>query len=889
MRRRSRQGVLALLAIAVLCGGADGARFTKATIYQSTPFPDAMNTLTVHLKIDTAVSDSTAISISGLAGAMVTGDSVMLSGPSASLFQDAEGACSTAGTAGQAKWTNSSGNTLVMWPVGTIAANTDLRVSFLVRNARGQQGPQGVTIKATGAAMVDPRDMWSSIVLGSMGVVTTDAANCAPQVDGSESSVTPIGAGRGIDALTVEVLNGSTVPGSDTLDSGIVVNSSFAALGEGCSQGTLRADGVLSVSVVTPGCGCDDYTMVAGTVYKLVANAPSLGADGDGRFFARANFIFTCSKDSATFTSMASCRAACVSQGGTCSGSVSPNVTIEEPGWGYATAPTLSWYPALPSTSDACTATFAATVSSGKGFSADFSRSGGVTTISSLSRGFGYSASTDRLVFVKTTTTPCKFPAGTKFPGGEVPLDLDARKISSVSVTVADPLGDGARTNVFNEAPLVDITKWTGTSSGCNTSLFVPEMEEGRYMGAAGDEWSEAGDAAPLKILEAGFVLARIRQSSARPGGVNTLTVSLVASVAMRATTNITITGLDLAAVSNGAVDVASSTGDTFTGEWRCPGTIVLVTAAEIPAGQLTTFSWTISNNKPTATQAAPTNIFVSMDAPVAGEAPPARSMYRGDPLASDGVASSMTQPLYVVAPVAFETTAVWQTLAYPFYTDGAVTNIADGTKEGTNTLSFRIKFTADFPVTSFLEISGLAGIASQSAELALTGASAANLMSAFCSKPTDDQAGDPCSLTKQSTGLWDLGAKKLTLFMYRKVTAGTTLSFSIVTPLTYVVAPDIKVGARSVATSTSRWNAMLPSVDIAPVKMDTGMPMDLYCPTGIDNQAPDETQPFFFRTPSFVIKKVKQDTSFLSTPNFLTFTFASNVPLQIGVVVTFT
>ena len=166
-----------------------------------------MNNLTVHLKIDSAVSDTTAISISGLDGGMVEGDTVLLSGPSASLFQDAGASCAGTGTAGQAKWTNSSEGapvTLVMWPVSAIAADTDLRISFSVRNGKMAQPPRVVNIEATGAAAVDTREMWSDIVLRAVGVSTTDDANCAPQLDGSES-VSAVG--RGVDTLTVETRN----------------------------------------------------------------------------------------------------------------------------------------------------------------------------------------------------------------------------------------------------------------------------------------------------------------------------------------------------------------------------------------------------------------------------------------------------------------------------------------------------------------------------------------------------------------------------------------------------------------------------------------------------------------------------------------------------------
>ena len=192
------------------------------------------------------MSDTTAISISGLDGAMVMGDTVLLSGPSASLFQDAGASCSGTGTAGQAKWTNSSGGdpvTLVMWPVSTIAAGTELRVSFSVRNGPTAQGPRVVNIEATGAAVVDSRQMWSDIVLRAVGVSTTDDAKCAPQLDGSESGETQSGVGRGVDTLTVALENGA----------GIAVGSSFAPTGDGCTSGVLRADGVLSVSVETAG------------------------------------------------------------------------------------------------------------------------------------------------------------------------------------------------------------------------------------------------------------------------------------------------------------------------------------------------------------------------------------------------------------------------------------------------------------------------------------------------------------------------------------------------------------------------------------------------------------------------------------------------------------
>ena len=49
-------------------------------------------------------------------------------------------------------------------------------------------------------------------------------------------------------------------------------------------------------------------------------------------------------------------------------------------------------------------------------------------------------------------------------------------------MTVTDPLGDGSRTNVFSELPLVGISGWTGLTSGCNTSVLAPLMEAGIYQ-----------------------------------------------------------------------------------------------------------------------------------------------------------------------------------------------------------------------------------------------------------------------------------------------------------------------------------------------------------------------------------------------------------------------
>ena len=872
-----------------------GANFSKATIYQSSPFPGTLNNITLHLKLDVKISDRTKILVTGFKGHKVPEnlqDPVELDGDSSALFQDAGGECSSSGSAGRAKWENAT--TLVMWPSQDIPANTDLRVSFEVRNGDLPQDHQTILIHTRGSIVIEDRYMWTNIALAGFDPVDAETAQCAPKLDSSEGAPTIFGVGE--DSLDVTTVT------SD----GIAVDSTFSPVSVGCSSGVcpeaqkckggkLRADGVLEVEIEHSGCGCP-VSVTQEPVY-LVANAAAPGQVGDGRFNATVEWMFVCSSSgSAPAQTMASCLDACAS---TCTGSVQ-SVTILNPGWGYSALPSLSLYP-TPATGGTCDPRFKAVVSSGSGFSAEFTHSNGVTTITSLSTGSGYTSSDKIVLDTAASIGICGFA------GGNVFMDrpsLDARSVNTTQTTisVSDPFGNSELNNIFTEPPRLAITGWSRLTAGCNASVLRPRMEAGKFLASDSAElWSVPGDSAPLKIRAPGILYARIRQSSEVPGGDNTLSVSLVATSTLNGEI-IRIRGLDPAVVSNGEIAIAGETDDstivngstsvTATGKWSCPGTVtinVTETILPIPAGTVVSFSFTVSNNIADVPQeiGVPTIELLSANAQ-----PLAMQVGDADILDTSSVAFKKSLPLFQFGPPRFSRAIVWQDLALPFFdADEVVTNIADGTETGSNTLTFVLNFTALVPRTSFIEISGLSGVAATADSLSLTGPSAGILASKFCSRP-EVGLNDPCDASALSKGLWTASTKTLRLHLVEDVSEG--LEFSITSPLVPVDNPTISILVDSEKQSTNPHNSMFPGVSIPATSMEMRKPVEnsnmaTTCPVGIYNQEPRETKPFVFRSPRFLVKKIKQNSPFLGDANnYLTISFSTNVPLPIGSIVTF-
>jgi hypothetical protein len=129
-------------------------RFLKATMKQSTPFPAAVNTLTVNLKLDEDLTADAScgvrIVISGLAGACVTASDQILNlgGSDRAKFSAAAGS----NVHSKAKWDPDTDSvTLFLSPVGGgLVENTEYVFTFDVRNPSAGQESPAISIEAFG-------------------------------------------------------------------------------------------------------------------------------------------------------------------------------------------------------------------------------------------------------------------------------------------------------------------------------------------------------------------------------------------------------------------------------------------------------------------------------------------------------------------------------------------------------------------------------------------------------------------------------------------------------------------------------------------------------------------------------------------------------------------
>jgi len=128
------------------------AAFEKAIIVQSTPFPGEVNTITVTFRTTAEIVTSTdcesAITISGLRGACVSGQTLQLSGDSDAMSHNL-----TLTSGGTALW-NASESSITMFITNNsqIIAQQDYVISFDVTNPTHPQESNPVTISASGVA-----------------------------------------------------------------------------------------------------------------------------------------------------------------------------------------------------------------------------------------------------------------------------------------------------------------------------------------------------------------------------------------------------------------------------------------------------------------------------------------------------------------------------------------------------------------------------------------------------------------------------------------------------------------------------------------------------------------------------------------------------------------
>ena len=127
--------------------------FTKAEIWQTSPFPSTKNLITITIRTDTDISSNckTVITITNLAGACLTNGKIVLSSiqtnPGPSLFSNVPG-----GVGGFGAWDQGS-SSLMLYAVSNLSSNTDYSFQILVTNPPNPQISPAVSIQASGVSI----------------------------------------------------------------------------------------------------------------------------------------------------------------------------------------------------------------------------------------------------------------------------------------------------------------------------------------------------------------------------------------------------------------------------------------------------------------------------------------------------------------------------------------------------------------------------------------------------------------------------------------------------------------------------------------------------------------------------------------------------------------
>jgi hypothetical protein len=342
--------------------------FKIKSIAQNSPFPGAVNRITVTLMPDKKIGVDSALTISGLQGAKVAfpglqrtdAQQIDLKCANAGDFTDVS--CAGDITSVSKALFNETKGLLVFFPTDTWAANVTKTFCFDLRNPEmGMKAPT-IYIQSGGAEASRPDAMWTSTAIKKIHV--DKSKKCFP---GSASDTPTVlmdypAVGFGCNASDPNATctkttpnfavsmtqRGSMDPVTELGNLGFPTNG----LGE-CSAGRLRFEttGIRKLDLLNRGCGCLSYSTGKG---KLVVGEEE--DKGAIKFLAEFSVGYACNKDNGTiYDTIESCTASCEGsvfdsdlgsdkQGDlyTCQGRIkSDSLVILNPGWGYKTAPKI--------------------------------------------------------------------------------------------------------------------------------------------------------------------------------------------------------------------------------------------------------------------------------------------------------------------------------------------------------------------------------------------------------------------------------------------------------------------------------------------------------------------------------------------------------------------
>lgn len=562
----------------------DTPAFVVKQMAQSTPYPGATNTITVTMvsNVDLLGDDTSAVTLLGLTGA-ATVDSASLSIGDVAGIEPATGVFGAS-----ADWTQDPGTLVLAVIAGeTLSSFTQIALTFELTNPTAAQDAPLVNISASGSVAIasTPIERPSAGLTALCGSVAGDAH--ALKVYGYGFPVAIAGQGStfpgGSNVITVTLVANVDLAGSD---SSRLTLAGFSSVTGAASMAITERPIESGVVQAAPD---------ASTV-TLARSAPAAA----GRFAAHT-IVVDLDGDAAT-TDDAETRTVAA----------------------YSAERVVTLSATLAGVT-AGTSTYSLSAAAAAVFDSSASFSGGVLTLDVASGATLVAGRGHVFTFAVTNPAASTSPSSTAVESiaasgsATVTVSTLARDTRSLPAAAVGALAAGADSAAgvlsLSEAA-VDVRRGLFLRVRDEIMLVLDTISADvivrRARGGTAARALDAGEAVLLvepgavpgdaafgRVRERAFVLSRAGQSSPGPGANNTITVTLVANVALTAADDaaVTIAGLTGAATPDGSLDVDGPAALEAAGSWtQATGTFVLPLAGSLAAGAPAVFSFVLRN-----------------------------------------------------------------------------------------------------------------------------------------------------------------------------------------------------------------------------------------------------------------------------------------------------
>lgn len=368
--------------------------------------------------------------------------------------------------------------------------------------------------------------------------------------------------------------------------------------------------------------------------------------------------------------------------------------------------------------------------------------------------------------------------------------------------------------------------------STISTAFIVEGDVSARPMPRA----SDVDSAMPLRIIEPGFPVRSIGQSSSWPGALNNVTATLVVNRDLAPPANISILGIPMSIL----VDTTLPSSLTYDTTSSSGSTLVFDSLTTISAG--TQYVITMLVRNPTTAQASPDISVLGRGACSKGCSLGPQNMDKDSitllPLTSSETGNAM--PL-LVQPSSFVVKQFGHSSPYP---------------SALNTITGTLVSNRKVAAGSRVRLLSLTGTQTTiAADLNLAQLNGADL---------------------DGSGLaWAQTSGTLTLTLAKPLEAGRTyvFSFEVINPTSGQAAPDVMIDCVAAGTGSTL-------IEAASVVGDTSIP------PGVLGAKSGDAVPLSVQDPGFALREIYQSTTFPSAINMFSVVFSTNVDLASNVTI---